>query len=159
MAACSMPGSLKSSVYLPRPVMSEGSSRRLIEEPMIPGMDSTPFLAGAGDGFYGFDDVVVPGAAAKVALQALANLLLRRVRIVGEEPDRGEDHPRCAVTALQTVVVPERLLQRMELAVGRQTLDRRHRASFGLERELRARLDRQAIDQHGARAAQARLAA
>src|SRR5262245_60783991 len=91
IAACSMPCTLRSSVYLPRPVMSDASSRRLIEEPMIPGMDR---LLGAGDGPNGLDDVVVAGAAAEVALEPFADLLLRGMRIARQETHRGEDHPR-----------------------------------------------------------------
>src|SRR6476469_7325873 len=56
------------------------------------------------------DDVLVSGAAAQVALDALADLLLGGVRVVAEEVDRLHDHARRAVAALQGVVVVERLL-------------------------------------------------
>jgi hypothetical protein len=60
---------------------------------------------------------------------------------------------------LQAVLIPERLLQRSELAVGRQSLDSRDALTVDLDREHRARLDRSSIDQNGARSTLAGIAA
>src|SRR5581483_1246533 len=71
-----------------------------------------------GHGLNGLDDVDVPGAAADVALDRTADLLLARLRRVREQVGRADQHPRRAVPALEGVVLRERLLQRVELAVG-----------------------------------------
>ena len=72
---------------------------------------------------------------------------------------RGEDHPRRAEAALQPVLRPERVLQRRELAVLRQSLDGGHARAVGLDRERGARLDGDAVHQHGAGAALAGITA
>src|SRR5207237_6015601 len=64
-----------------------------------------------------------------------------------------------AETALQAVVLPERLLQRMELLPLRESLDGAHLGALGLHREHQAGAHRLAVDQHGAGAAHAVLAA
>src|SRR3712207_8179154 len=46
------------------------------------------------------DDVLVAGAAAQVAFEALPDLLLARVRLLFEEAYGGHDHPRRAVPTL-----------------------------------------------------------
>src|SRR5829696_2318935 len=64
----------------------------------------------------GFDDVLVAGAAAEVALKAVADFGFGRVRIVVEEGDRGHDHAGGAVAALEAVHLPEAFLDGVELA-------------------------------------------
>ena len=106
------------------------------------------------------DDVLIAGAPAQVALEAVANLLGRRIRVGAQDLVRGEHHARRAEAALQAVLGPERVLQRGELAVGAPdpsivvTL-----GAVGLHREARARLHGDAIEQHRARAALAGVAA
>jgi hypothetical protein len=56
------------------------------------------------------------------------------------------------------VLFPESILQRMQLAVGGETLDGGNRRSVGLDREHRAGLHASAINEHGARAALTRIA-
>ena len=70
----------------------------------------------------------------------------------------GENHPRSAKTALQRMLVPEGLLQRIEIAILRQALDRKHLAPLRLHREHRAALHRHAVEHHGARSADRSLA-
>ena len=67
--------------------------------------------------------------------------------------------PGRAEAALQAVVLPEGLLQRMQHAVLHQALDRRDLGAVGLHREHQARAGRLAVDQHRARPADAVLAA
>ena len=110
-------------------------------------------------GEHRLDDVVVAGAAAEVALEALAHLGLGRVRVLVEQRDRRHDHARRAEAALQAVVLLERLLHRVQLAVGGQALDGGDLGAVGLDGEHRARLHRLAVEQHGARAARRRVAA
>ena len=50
-------------------------------------------------------------------------------------------------------------MERMQLVARRQPLDRRDVAAIGLNRKARARLDGHTIDEHGAGAALARVAA
>ena len=64
------------------------------------------------------DDVLVAGAAAEVALETVAHLLLGGARVVLEQVDRGHDHARRAVAALQAVVLLERALHGVPGAVG-----------------------------------------
>ena len=105
------------------------------------------------------DDVVVAGAAAEVALEPVADLLLGRVRVLLQQRDRRHDEARRAEAALQRVLLVERLLHRVQLAVRGEALDRRHLAAVGLHGEHRARLHRLAVEQHRARAAGGRVAA
>src|SRR5712691_3568656 len=71
----------------------------------------------------------------------------------------GHDHAGRAEAALQTVLVPERLLQWMQLPVGGKTFDRHHGRPVGLNGEDRAGLDRLPIDEDRTRAALAGVAA
>src|SRR5947199_2421901 len=61
----------------------------------------------------GVHDVLVARAAAEVALDALPDLVLGRVRVVTQEVGGGHDHARRAVATLQRVALVERRLQRM----------------------------------------------
>ena len=101
----------------------------------------------------GVDDVLVAGAAAEVAGDALADLALRRRRVVFEQRHGRHDHPRRAVAALEAVLLPEAFLQGMQLTVRREALDRRDRGAVGLDREDRAGLRAPAVDEDGAGAA------
>src|SRR5438309_3495085 len=112
-----------------------------------------------GRGLNRLDDVDVAGTPAEVAFEALADLVFRRVRVLLQQVGRGHDETGRAVAALQAVLVPEGLLDRMELAILGHALDRLQAPSFGLNREHRAALDCFAVDQDGARAALARVAA
>src|SRR6185295_9723540 len=99
-----------------------GSSRRLTRSPTsfgrtgVAGMviSSSPFFGGVLDRV---DDVLVAGAAAQIPRDALADLPLGWRRRVVEKRHRRHDHARRAVAALQAVLLPESLLQRMQLAV------------------------------------------
>src|SRR6266568_5045526 len=109
---------------------------------------------GPGAGGNRFDDVVIAGAAAQVALELLADgPLLERVALAVDDVDRGHDHAGGAEAALQAVVLAERLLHRVQLAVGREPLDGQHLGAVGLQREQRARLHGLAVDVDDAGAA------
>src|ERR1051326_4260457 len=100
------------------------------------------------------DDVLVPGAAAEVALEAVPDLLLRQlVAVRGDERGRRHNHARRAEAALKGMPLPERLLHRVQLAVVGETFDRRNGASVGLDGENGARLHGEPVEVHGARAA------
>src|SRR6185503_19150282 len=94
------------------------------------------------------DDVVIPGAAAEVALEAEADLLLGGARVLLQQRDRGHHEARRAEAALERVVLVERLLDGVELAPGAgEALDRRHLGAVRLDGEHRARLDRLAVEE------------
>src|SRR6478752_7457850 len=107
--------------------MKRGSSTRLIRAPRTSGavsvvISSLPGLRGhrhAGPDGLGCmadrrADVLVAGAAAEVALDGVPDLVVRRIRVVLEEVDRGHDHPGGAEPALEAVLLPERGLHRVE---------------------------------------------
>src|SRR5712691_11409379 len=78
------------------------------------------------------DDVDVPGAAAQVARNPVANFIIGRVAIRTQECVSGHQHSRSAEAALQTVLLEESLLQRMQLAVLFEALDRQYLAPVRL---------------------------
>src|SRR5919197_2057209 len=108
----------------------------------------------------GLDDVLVAGAAADVALEPAPDLGLGQpVAVRADELGAGHDHPRRAEAALECVALPEGLLERMELAALRETLDRRDLAAVSLDREHGARLHRAPVEVDRAGAAERRVAA
>ena len=76
-----------------------------------------------------------------------------------EEVGRGDEDPRRAETTLQRMMAAEGLLQRAEVLVSGQRLDGRDRAPVGLDGEQAAAAHRDAVEEHGARAADPVLAA
>ena len=94
------------------------------------------------------DDVHVAGASAQVADQRVADLLVGRVRMLLDEFGHVHQDARRTVAALQGVMLVERLLQRAQLAVLGQPLDRGHGVAVGLHREHQAALHRLAVEVH-----------
>src|SRR5262245_61858572 len=109
--------------------MSRGSSRRLMD---LPNMRSSVALAMAipslarlcrlllgsghrvGGPLDGLHDVVVPRAAAQVAFELVPDLLFGGLGVPLEHLVSGHDHARGAEPALQAVLLPEPLLDRMQ---------------------------------------------
>src|SRR5258706_1713773 len=151
--------------------MSRGSSRRWILAPpcWVPPLSAPPRrdlgLPGRrpahrlGCALDGLDDVHVARTPAEVAFEAPANLVLGRVWILFEKVGRGHDESGRAVAALQSVLVPEGLLDRVELITFGHAFDGREAAAVCLDGEHRAALDRLAVDVDRARAALAGVAA
>ena len=108
---------------------------------------------------YSADDVLVSGAAAQVAFQAVPHRLVVRVGFLGEQVERLHDHAGRAEAALQRVVVPERFLDGMQRPVPRQALDRENVAAVGLHGEHGAGFHAVAVQVNGARTAVAGVAA
>src|ERR671923_618302 len=134
-----MPCSFRSSKYFAAPVIMRGSSTRLMRAPrtLVVVCSSTWVVMASPHRRLvdGLDDVLVAGAAADVALEPVPDLRLGEpVAVRAEELDTGHDHPRRAEAALERVVLPESLLQRMELAAPRKALDGRDLAAVGLDR-------------------------
>src|SRR5919201_21881 len=105
------------------------------------------------------DDVRVSRATAEIAFEPVANVALARLRIAREQLTGREDHSGRAEPALEPVLVPEGLLHRMQLAILRQAFDGGDGPPFDLDSEQRAGLDRPAVEQDGAGAALAGVAA
>src|SRR3989440_8188462 len=159
-----MPGSFRSSRYFAAPVIMRGSSTRFMRAPstLVVCVSSTWVVMAPPHRrrVDGLDDVLVAGAAADVALEPAPDLRLGEpVAVRAEELDAGHDHPRGAEATLERVVLPEGLLERMELAALRETLDRLELAAVGLDREHGARLHRVTVQVDRAGAAQGRVAA
>src|SRR5689334_18780744 len=99
------------------------------------------------------DDVHVAGAAADVAADRPADLVFRRGGVVLEQRGADEHHARSAETALQAMLLVKAGLHGREAGRGCQSLHGRDAATVSLHRELSARLDGFAVDQHRAGAA------
>src|SRR5262249_53573719 len=82
----------------------------------------------------------------------------RRIRVALEELDGRHNHAGGAEAALQTVLFPEAILDRVELAVLREAFDGRDVRTIGLHRENSAGLDRLAVNLDGAGTALRRVA-
>ena len=67
--------------------------------------------------------------------------------------------PDCAEAALKSLRIQKRLLHRMDAAVRRKAFDRGHGMAVGAERRDQAAMHRLAVEQHGAGAAVAGIAA
>ena len=104
-------------------------------------------------------DWVVAGAAADVARQHVAHFRFRWVRVAAEEVGGRHQDAGGAEAALQGVMPPEGLLEDAKLALSGETFDCAHRSAVALDRELRAAAYGPSVDQHGAGAAHAVLAA
>src|SRR5882724_8130335 len=158
--------------------MKRGSSLRFIEWPMPPtsalvlGVALPSLfvammirslalrLAQLGGGvLHRLDDVDVTGAAAEVAGDRLADLLLAGVLVLLEQRAAGYHHAGRAEAALQAVLLHEPLLDGVQLAVLLEPLDGLDLAPVGLDRQHGTGLDRRAVEQHRARAAVGGVAA
>src|SRR5262249_34233520 len=79
---------------------------------------------GAGAGGNRLDDVVVSGAPAQVAVELVPDgLLVELVALATHHIERRHDHAGRAEPALQSVVLAERLLHRMQLVAPGHRLD------------------------------------
>src|SRR5206468_8985913 len=97
----------------------------------------------------------IAGAAADVALQRSAKI--GALRLV--ERGGGEDHACGTEAALEALCVEEGLLHRMRAAISAKPFDRGDGAAFGAEGWDQAAVHRLAVEQHGAGAAIAGVAA
>src|SRR4249919_1638598 len=94
---------------------------------------------GAG-GLDGLHDVHVPGAAADVPGDGPADLVLAGIGVAGQQGRADEHHPRGAEAALQTVVLLERRLDRVQAGGRLQALDGLDLVTVGLDGKHGARL-------------------
>ena len=100
-------------------------------------------------------DRAIAGAAADIALQRGAEVLPLRLVQRGA----GQDHAGGAEAALKSLRIEEGLLHRMRAAVAAKTFDGGDRVPLGAKRRDQAAMHRLAVEQHGAGAAIAGVAA
>src|SRR5213594_868293 len=99
------------------------------------------------------DHLGVARAPAEVAGNRVADVVLGRLRVLGEERGGRHQHARDAEAALRHAVTHERVLHGRERPAARQPLDGGHGAPSRLHREHEAARHELAIQMHGARAA------
>src|SRR5688572_31278412 len=150
---CSMRGSTISSAKRVSPVTLARPSTRRRGLPMT-------FMVHPPGGFLDrFEYLLVPGAAAQIAGDRLADRLARRGRVALEERLGRHQAAGRAVAALGGPEVGEGRLQGMEPGAARQAFDRLDAAALAFEHQHDAGELRLAVHQHGAGAALAELAA
>ncbi len=123
--------------------------------------NGTPVELGGGV-LNGLDDVLVAGAAADVAADAEADLVLGRLRVLLQQPVRADDHPGRAEAALQAVHLAEAFLQgrcSVPSGVGHALDGGDRRRPSACTANTGAGLHRHAVDVDGAGAAMGGLAA
>jgi hypothetical protein len=111
-------------------------------------------------GRSGFDcvhNVLIAGAAAEIPLKAVPDFFFRRMRVSFQNLFRRDNHARSAEAALKPMFIPESFLDGVQIPVTRQALNREHVFPVCLNGKHCARLDRDAIHGHGARATDRRF--
>src|SRR5262249_14794974 len=109
--------------------------------------DTLPRFDGVLDRLENLD---VGPAAADVAVEVAANLLSGWLGVRLQERLAGQQHPRGTEAALGCSASDEGLLEWVQTALRRQTLDRHDRLSGSLEGQIRAGADGFAVDQDSA---------
>jgi len=94
---------------------------------------------------HSVDDVLVAGAATDVSSDTLPNFPVCRTGIVAQKLQSAEKHSWSAKPTLQSMVLPESFLQRMEFPPFRQAFNGRHFRPIGLNSEDETRADGLAI--------------
>src|ERR1017187_1414015 len=84
-----------------------------------------PFHGGRGF-FDGIQHSRVRSAPAKIVVHVADNLLARRLRRPRQQGVSTKNHPRCAETALEGVMLHKRLLDGVQMAIPVQAFDREH---------------------------------
>src|SRR5262245_53650019 len=110
-------------------------------------------------GVHRLDDVGIAGAAAEIGGEHVEQVLVADVGLALEHAGRQHQKAGRAEAALQAVIVDEGLLQRMQHVALCQALDGADRPALGLHRKHQTRAHGLAIEQDGAGAADAVLAA
>src|SRR5262245_21121632 len=116
-------------------------------------------LHGLGGGFDRLVDLLVAGAAAEVAGDRLADSFAGRIGLALEQGFRGHQDARGAVAALRRSEVGKSGLQRMQLGAAGKAFHGLDAAPLALHRQHEAGELRLAVEQYGAGAALAELAA
>src|SRR5262249_52747861 len=111
------------------------------------------------DLFDGRHDVGIGAATADIAAHQLANFIGGARLALGNQAGGGTDLPGGAVAALEGIMLDEGLLQRGKRGSLRQTFDGRYPRAILHDRQREARIDAPAVEENGAGAALAVVAA
>src|SRR4029078_1819923 len=152
----SIPAAERSLAYANSPVTFGVASMRLTTSPTRPssswragGLTARGAVARAGGRSCSplgrqpdrVEDLRVARAAAEVAGQRLADLVVARRRVALQQVGGRDDQPRRAEAALHGASLAERLLHAVELALARETLDGDDLVALRLRRQHHARAD------------------
>ena len=118
-----------------------------------------PEVCGFDGRFDGFENLLIAGAPAQIARQRGFDLIACRPWVLVQQRLGGDQESGRAVSALGGAQISERFLQRVQAAVAGKAFDRRDRTAVAVDAEHEAREHRLAVEQHGAGAAFAQLAA
>src|SRR4051812_18643938 len=105
------------------------------------------------------DDVRVRAATAKVPAHPFADVGVRLRVTFRDARNRGTDLSGCAVTALKSIVLQKRRLDRMQLIAVRETFDRCDLIALMHDGETETGINPAAVDEHRARSALTVIAA
>src|SRR5439155_10506448 len=111
------------------------------------GRSGTGFPQLVGRGKDGLNDLLVARAAAEIAGQCEAYLVLGGLAPLGQQRRGRHQHARRTEPALDPAGLDERALEGMRLPVAGQALHRGHLAAVRLESEKRAGVQRPAVEQ------------
>lgn len=103
--------------------------------------------------------MLIAGATAEIALEAFPNLGIGGVGTIGQKLLHSHDHSGSTEPALQSMLIPESLLNRIELVAGCQSLDGSDVVSISLHRKHGARFDGASVEHDRAGAADRGFAA
>jgi hypothetical protein len=103
-------------------------------------------------------NILIAGAAAQIAGDSPANIVLRRLGILLKERVGRHQHSGSTESTLQTVLLFEAFLQRVKLPFLEESLHRKKLRSVRLDGKHRARLDCLSVKDDGASAAVAGVA-
>src|SRR5215475_5372201 len=109
----------------------------------------------AGRELHGLDDLRIGGAATEIAREVVPDLVLVGIRMLLEQLPGHQQEAGRTEAALERAAFDERLLQRAELAVSREVLDRDHLRAVREGRQEQATRHGSPVDQHRTATAQA----
>ena len=95
-------------------------------------------------------DLWVCAATTEVATHSAPHVCFGRLRVFLEQRDAGENLPWSAESALQRVMVDERLLERVQLVSAPDPLDSRDLPILARRRKRETRIHRSPVEQNGA---------
>src|SRR5215831_15471718 len=104
------------------------------------------------------EDLLVTGAAAKVARERLSNVVLRGLRLPAQKIDGGHHEARRTEAALDRSCLHECFLNRVGHSIAAEALDGHDLVAIRLRTQHEARTDEQVVQEDGARATLALLA-
>src|SRR5688572_11027621 len=96
---------------------------------------------GCGSSLYGIHNMLIAGAAAKIAVDSVPDFLFGGYRVVVKQLFAGHHHAGRAESALQSMLIPKGFLNWMEVAVCCKAFDGCDLRPVCLDSEKTARLD------------------